>query len=55
MNKRCKAEVFIGWRIFMSDAMCHCMSDEEYEAMLKRIREAQKKTVERPALITVKA
>lgn len=35
--------------------MCHCMTEEEYEAMLKRIREAQKKPVQQPAVITVKA
>ncbi|GBC68978.1 hypothetical protein HRbin01_00668 [archaeon HR01] len=28
--------------------MCHCMSDEEYEMWLARLREAQKKAVETP-------
>lgn len=42
-------------RLCWIDAMCHCMSEEEYEAMLKRIREASKKTVQEPAVITVKA
>ncbi len=38
-------------------AMCHCMTDEEYEMMLKRIREAAKKNlanVEQKAVITVR-
>jgi hypothetical protein len=27
--------------------MCHCMSEEEFELMLKRAREAAKKTLSR--------
>jgi hypothetical protein len=33
--------------------MCHCMSEEEFELMSKRAREAAKKNVEQKAVIAV--
>lgn len=35
--------------------MCHCMTDEEYETMVKRVRQAVKKETEQKAVITVSA
>lgn len=35
--------------------MCHCMTEEEYEALLRQLREAKASAQAKPAVITVKA